>query len=380
MTERNAVVVGGGIGGLATALALLDRGWQVEVLERAPRLTEVGAGLSLWPNALRALSALGLDDRIRGQALSESRTGFRTSGGRWLSKMDSTAQDGGHGPAVMVHRPALLSALADALPGGVLRTGVQVHHVAPDGRITHSAGSSTADLVVGADGIRSVVRQALWPDAPGPRYAGYTACRMLTRPVHVDDGGESLGRGERFGYAPLADGRVYCFATLTAPESGPLIGLNELRRRFGRWHDPIPALLEATDEQALLHHDIYELPPLRSYVSGRVALVGDAAHAMTPDLGQGACQALEDAVVLADCASSSSSSDGLLAYDLQRRPRTQHIARRARQIGRVAQRSSRGSALLRDALLRAAPTSSFQKSLEPIIAWTPPQHSDRPSR
>ncbi|MFF7445567.1 MULTISPECIES: FAD-dependent monooxygenase [unclassified Streptomyces] len=377
MTERKATVVGAGIGGLATALALLNRGWQVEVLERAPRLTEVGAGLSLWPNALRALTALGLEGRIRAQALSESRTGLRTSGGRWLSRMDAIDRQSRHGTAVMIHRAALLDTLADALPTGVLRTGVEVCHADPDGRVVHSEGSSTADLVVGADGIRSAVRRALWPDAPGPRYAGYTTCRWLTRPVDVDDGGESWGRGERFGYASLPDRQVYCFATVTAPENSPRIGLDELRRRFGGWHDPIPALLAATDEDAVLHHDIHELPPLRSYVSGRVALVGDAAHAMTPNLGQGACQALEDAVVLADCAAAR---DGLLVYDMQRRSRTQSVARRSRLVGRMAQCSSRGTVALRDRLLRAAPADSFQKSLEPIMAWYPPPYRGGPAR
>ncbi|MGV9453813.1 FAD-dependent oxidoreductase [Streptomyces sp. NPDC003635] len=377
MTVRKAIVVGGGIGGLSTALALLNRGWHVEVLERAPRLAEVGAGLSLWPNALRALAALGLDDRIRAQALSESGTGIRTSGGRWLSRVDVTDPHNQQGPAVMIHRASLLSVLADALPAGVIRTGVEVGHVAPDGRVAHTEGSSAADLVVGADGIRSAVREALWPGAPRPRYSGYTTCRMVTRPVAVDGGGESWGRGRRFGYAPLPDGRVYAFATLNAPENGPRIGLAELRRRFGDWHDPIPALLDATDEHAVLHHDIHELPPLRSYVTGRVALVGDAAHAMTPNLGQGACQALEDAVVLADCATAR---DGLLVYDMQRRPRTQRIARRSRQIGRMAQTSSRSAVALRDGLLRAAPARALQRSMEPVLGWYPPPHRHHPSR
>ena len=115
---------------------------------------------------------------------------------------------------------------------------------------------------------------------------------------------ETWGSGERFGYSTLPDGRVYCYATANAAEgavdggTGGQGGLEELRERFGSWHDPIPALLEAADPDAVLRLDIYELPPLRSYAKGNVVLVGDAAHAMTPDLGQGGCQALEDAVVL----------------------------------------------------------------------------------
>jgi len=140
--------------------------------------------------------------------------------------------------------------------------------------VRHSGGESQADLVVGADGLRSVVRSSVWPDAPAPQYAGYTSWRMITPPVRVGESCESWGRGERFGYARLPDGRVYCYAAANAPEGGSGDGLAGLRRRFGGWHDPIPALLEAADPDAVLHHDLYELPPLEAYASGRVALVG----------------------------------------------------------------------------------------------------------
>ena len=151
----------------------------------------------------------------------------------------------------------------------------------------------------------------------------------VSPPVPVGETVESWGAGERFGYVPLADGRVYCFATANAPEGADGGGLAGLRRRFGGWHDPIPALLAAADPGAVLHDDLYELPPLAAYASGKVALVGDAAHAMTPNLGQGAGQALEDAVVLAKTVDGPS---GLDAYDRLRRPRTQKIAL---QIGRA---------------------------------------------
>ncbi|MFF5477734.1 FAD-dependent monooxygenase [Streptomyces sp. NPDC012935] len=368
MEERKAIVVGGGIGGLATALALTSKGWTVEVLERAPELREVGAGLSLWPNALRALGALGVGDRVRAQAMSESATGIRDDRGRWLSRLDTAEMARRHGTAAMIHRADLLALLAQALPSGVLRTGVEVTGVLPDGSVAHSAGLSSAQLVVGADGIRSAVRNSVWPGAAAPRYAGYATWRAVTGPITIEGSGESWGRGARFGYAALPDGRAYCYAAATAEEGAPLWGLDELRRRFGSWHDPIPALLNATSPDAVLRHDIYELPPLPTFVRGRVALVGDAAHAMTPNLGQGACQALEDAVVLAACMEHP---DGLHAYDAQRRPRTQMITRRAHQVGLMGQWSSRAAVTLRNAALRALPGSSFQKSLDPVLAWQP---------
>ncbi|TDD38944.1 FAD-dependent monooxygenase [Saccharopolyspora elongata] len=154
------------------------------------------------------------------------------------------------------------------------------------------------DLVVGADGIGSTTRRSIWGPQPAPRYAGYSTWRMIVATRPVGEAAETWGRGERFGYSPLPDGRTYCYAMVNAPQSRGG-GLTELRERFRDWHTPIPALLDGAQEADVLHHDTYELPDLDTYVAGKVALLGDAAHAMTPNLGQGACLALEDAVVLA---------------------------------------------------------------------------------
>jgi 2-polyprenyl-6-methoxyphenol hydroxylase-like FAD-dependent oxidoreductase len=363
-----AVIAGGGIGGLACALALARRGWEIEVLERAAAFTEVGAGLSLWPNGLRALDALGVGDQVRERALLAGQAGIRDTSGRWLSRTDSAALERRFGPVAMIHRADLLAVLHAAVPEGSLRHGVRVKQVSSDGTVAHCGGESRADLIVGADGLRSVVRASVWPDAPPPRYAGYTAWRMVTPPVQVDGSSESWGAGERFGYAPLPDGRVYCFAVANAPEGTPGEGIAGLRDRFGGWHSPIPALLDAAAQSAVLHDDLYELPPLTTYATGQVVLVGDAAHAMTPNLGQGACQALEDAVVL---AASLHGQGGLAGYDRLRRRRTQMIALRAHRIGAAAQWQSPVAVSLRNTALRLLPASSFARSLAPVLDWTP---------
>jgi 2-polyprenyl-6-methoxyphenol hydroxylase-like FAD-dependent oxidoreductase len=361
-----AIIVGGGIAGLASALALTPRGWHVEVLERAPEFTEVGAGLSLWPNALRALDALGVGEPVRGRAALEGAAGIQDAAGTWLSRADTAELDRRYGPTAMIHRADLLALLRAAVPDEALRPGTTVSAVRPDGTVLHYGGESRADLVVGADGMRSVTRRSVWPEAPAPRYAGYTSWRMVTPPVPVTETSESWGRGERFGYAPLQDGRIYCYATANAPEGASDDGLAGLVRRFGGWHDPIPALLDATDPGAVLHHDLYELRPLEAYTSGRVVLTGDAAHAMTPNLGQGACQALEDAVVLGDVLAGG---DGLAAYDRQRRSRTQMITRRSRRVGAAAQWASPAAVTLRNTALRLLPSSSVARSLAPVLDW-----------
>ncbi|MEV5573409.1 FAD-dependent monooxygenase [Spirillospora sp. NPDC052269] len=376
--HRTAIVAGGGIGGLAAALALSARGWRVRVLEQAGAFGDAGSGLSLWPNGLRALDVLGVGEQVRAQALSETQAGIKDASGRWLSVTDTAEMERRYGTVVMIHRAALLDLLREALPSGVLETGTTVTSI--DAGTGHVRVNDTleADLLVGADGIRSTVRRTLWPDAPDPRYAGCTAWRTIVDADSSGSGGEYWGRGELVGVAPLPDGRTYLFAVASVPAGGrsPDTELAELRRRFAHWHAPIPALLDAADENAVLRHDIHDLPPLRTFVSGRVALLGDSAHAMTPNLGQGANQALEDAVTLAALLDVHPSvPEALTAYDRARRPRTQMIAERSRLVGTIARLSWPPARAVRDRVMRVTPPSRMLAALAPVVAWLPPDVS-----
>ncbi|HEX6359058.1 FAD-dependent monooxygenase [Actinophytocola sp.] len=381
MAERTAVVVGGGIGGLAAAVALHRRGWGVAVLERAGEFAEVGAGLSLWPNAMRALAALDLAERVRVLGAVETAGGVRGRTGRWLSKMDNAEIVGRHGwPLLVVHRADLVRTLVGALPAESLRPGCEVHAMHPDGEavvVEHRDGILRADLVVGADGVRSAMRRQWWPHAKGPRYVGYTGWRMITEPLADlrPEGAVIWGRGERIGFTSLPGGRFYCFATATVPEDAASDDGEHaaVRRRFGDWPDPIPTLLAAVPEDAVLRHDVYDLPPLPTYVRDRMALLGDAAHAMDPILGQGACQALEDAVTLAACLDETPNLGAALAhYDRLRRPRTQAIVRRAARLGTVAQWSWPPAVLLRDLAATLTPATATLRSMASVLGWVPP--------
>jgi 2-polyprenyl-6-methoxyphenol hydroxylase-like FAD-dependent oxidoreductase len=389
MVERVAVVVGGGIGGLAAAVALHRRGWRVTVLERAGDFTEVGAGLSLWPNAMSALAALGLAERVRALGAVETAGGVRSRRGRWLSRMDNAEIARRHGrPLVVVHRADLVRALVEALPAESLRPASEVRTVRPDGEavmVGHRGGSLRAELVVGADGVGSELRRLLWPSAKEPRYAGCTTWRMITEPLADlrTDGAVFWGRGERIGFTTLPAGRFYCFAAAAVPADGAGIDGEHaaVRRRFGDWPDPIPALLAAVPDDGVLRHDVYDLPPLPTYVCGRTVLVGDAAHAMDPILGQGACQALEDAVTLAACLGATPNVGAALAhYDCLRRPRTQAIARRSSRLGTVAQWSWPPAVTIRDLVARLTPAAATLRSMAPLLGWTstlPPQRVGR---
>ncbi|XVQ84327.1 FAD-dependent monooxygenase [Microbispora siamensis] len=376
----HAVVIGAGIGGLTAALALAREDWSVTVLEQATSIEPVGAGLAVAPNALRALDVIGVGDEVRRLAAIQGLSGIRVPDGRWLSR--TTAEDAAarYGdPIVLLTRSALVGILAGRLPQGALRLNTRVASVDPaTGRVTvPGAETIEADLVVAADGIRSRTRSALFPGHPAPVYAGVTSWRAVVPLPGVTGASETWGRGLVFGVMPLAGGQVYCYATAKA--SAGLRAADErdeLLRLFGRWHDPIPALLDAADPAAVLRHDIHCLDaPLPAFHAGRVALLGDAAHPMTPNLGQGACQAMEDAVVLADRVSpGKGQSAGLAAYSRERLARTTLIVRRSRAIGRLTRWSNPLAVALRDGAMRAAgrlgPGVALRQG-DQVFVWSP---------
>jgi 2-polyprenyl-6-methoxyphenol hydroxylase-like FAD-dependent oxidoreductase len=248
-------------------------------------------------------------------------------------------------------------------------------------RVATTAGELDADLVVAADGIGSASRSALFPGHPGLRYAGFTTWRLLTGPVTGQvPMAESWGRGTVFGVMPLADGRVYCYAAAPA-DPGARAGdeLAELVRLFGRWHEPIPGLLAITRPQDVLRHDVAELAaPLPSFHRGRVALLGDAAHPMTPNLGQGACQALEDAAVISRLAAGTEPDavGGMLArYTAARLPRTTDVVRWSRRAATMTTWVWPPAVAFRNTVARLtgrlAPGAAL-RGLAAIYGWQPP--------
>jgi 2-polyprenyl-6-methoxyphenol hydroxylase-like FAD-dependent oxidoreductase len=390
MVGRRAVVVGAGIGGLTAAVALRRRGWDVTIAERAPALEPVGAGLGLGPNALHALDAIGLGDDVRRFSAVQGHGGLRRSGGGWLVRTDLGAVATRFGdPQLVALRADVVGLLAGSLPAGVLRTGVTVTGVdAGDAerraRVATSDGDLDADLVVAADGIGSRIRATLFPDHPGPRYSGFTTWRFVSPALPEGaarpEPAETWGRGEVFGVLPLVSGEVYCYASAPAPR-----GLRhddeaaELKRRFGRWHDPIPDLIGAISPDRVLHDDVYWIAePLPAYHRGRVAILGDAAHAMTPHLGQGACQAIEDAVVLASVAGPGTPAEtapDLAAYTTARLPRTRMVANGSYRATRLSGMTSPAAIALRNTGIRLvgrlAP-SLMLRQMDPLASWTPP--------
>ncbi|MGH3467570.1 MAG: FAD-dependent monooxygenase, partial [Thermocrispum sp.] len=320
-------------------------------------------------------------ERVRAAGIFEGAAALRDHRGRALTQSSVGERQGPE--LIMLHRSDLLRILHDAVPPGDLRPGVTVESVDADGLVRHSAGEERVDLVVGADGVRSTVRPAVDPHAAGPRYTGWTVWRLvLERPADVPrEGHETWARGGLFGMAPMGGDRLYCYAVAFEPEGGGRPGqeLADVRLATAGWPEPVPRVLAAARPDQVIRNDLYDLPPLRSYVRGRLALLGDAAHAMTPNLGQGANQALEDAVTLAalvpDGSNDPDGSDvpaALREYDRLRRPRTQRIAARSRAAGRLAMAQRQPFTTLRNLLARATPASVMVRSLAKIADWQPP--------
>lgn len=373
------LIAGAGIGGLTAANALRRLGFETEIFERAPALEPVGAGILLQSNAGRMLDHLGLLDAVRAVGWPFSEGDIRRADGRRLGCISGELL---HSPSAMVgiHRADLQRILLQ--DAGPVHLGLAVESAEQDQdsvQVTLSDGSTRRGaLIIGADGIHSAVRRQLHGDHD-PVYAGYTCWRGLC-PADPDlyDGFtmfEAWGRGNRFGVLRIAEDRVYWFAVQNAPAGtvgDPSSRKDEVQRLFAGYAEPVPGLIESTPADAILHHDLVDRAPIKAWGHGRITLLGDAAHPMTPNMGQGAGQSIEDGLVLArHLKSAPDLVTGLRRYEKARRDRANGFVTRSRAMGRLGQLESPVLCALRNTLLGLTPDWVTRRQMRRILEPTP---------
>jgi 2-polyprenyl-6-methoxyphenol hydroxylase-like FAD-dependent oxidoreductase len=378
MSER-VVIVGGGIGGLALAIALRRRGIEAPVYEAAPELRAVGAGISLQPNALQVLDRLGVAERVAAEGGDLARAELRDvrAGVLLAADMRDAARRFGWG-TLAIHRGRLQQVLLASLPAGSVHLGRECRDVVSgDGcaRVRFADGGEVeADVVVGADGAHSPVREAV---ASGTRlrYSGQSSYRAVLRfglPPELEGvAWEVWGPGCRFGFSGIGHGEVYWYATLDAPAGDRDASAAETRRRLDAMAAPFPApvpeLIAATDAERVIRTDMYDLPALPAWHRGRVVLLGDAAHATTPNLGQGGAQAIEDAYVLAEqLAAHPRPQDAFAAYRRIREPKARMVVDTSRRLGRLVHLTNPLARALRNAAMRLTPAGVARKQMEAL--------------
>ncbi len=363
--SSNAIIIGGGPGGLAAAIALERAGFETTVYERASDARDTGSGLTLWPNAMKALAILGVAEAVRSIGLPTEGIAMRTWRGESLfdvtppDRLESAPDLSG----IALRRADLIDALSQSLGKNRVKFGARfAGYSQDDQRVTASfedGSQASGAVLIGADGIRSATRTQMLGKMK-LRYAGFTVWRGIANfKLDLSVGVTTMGRGAQFGLFPLRNDSVYWFASMNAPEgeqdppAGPRRRLLEF---FGGWHKPIKEVIEATDQSCIIRTDIYDHAPFSRWSDGRVTLLGDAAHPATPTLGQGACQAIEDAVVLAACLSAEpDTATALKTYEGRRMSRTGEITTQSRRIGQMGQWKNPLACWFRNMMIKSIP-------------------------
>lgn len=365
-------IIGAGIGGLTTALTLKQQGFAVAVFESAAELKPVGAGIILASNAMQVLKKLGLAEKLelRGTAISTLKitdAQLQPLSVASLTNFEAQYQV----KSLAIHRGELQRVLAqDIGPENIhlakrlvtIEKGVLCHLTFEDGTTVR------AQHVIGADGIKSVVRNQVFGENPirkANQWCWRGICGIDLPARYHHELNEAWGQGERFGFVPLGPGRVYWYAlstTKTAPDA-------DLRQLFRDFHPDILRIIAATPAGQIVGAEITDLEPLKTWQAGNVCLLGDAAHATTPNLGQGAGQAIEDAYVLGLCLKRQPEMpQAFRQYEQLRRKKATAVVNSSWQIGQLAHIDNRAGAWCRNQVLKRMPKSLNRKQMKMLFS------------
>ncbi|GAB3182726.1 FAD-dependent monooxygenase [Telluribacter humicola] len=364
---KKIAIIGGGIGGLTAAITLKNKGFTCDVYERSPVFEEVGAAISVWPNALRVFRKLQILDDVLENCGEIKEAYIKTSTGKVLARTQPVYDL----PAVCTHRADLLAALLKQLPPENLHPGHELSDF-----YTHADGSAhlkftngkevDADLVIGADGIHSALRKKIKGDEV-PLFRGYNLWRGIAKlPLEQGYASESLGRGNRVGIVPIRDGLFGWWATANETQGlsdEPESTHEKLKRIFSTWHDPIPQLFDNTP--AIIKNSLIDRAPTGGWSTANPVLLGDAAHPTTPNLGQGACMAIEGAYLLTESLYKYGISDrALKIYEQAHFQRTKEITNNSLMLGWLGQLQNPLAANLRNLFFYVQPDKVSMQILD----------------
>ena len=361
--KRTALIVGAGIGGLAAAIALRQTDWNVRLFERAATPQELGFGLGVAPNAIAALRRLGVADVVLARGHAPTRGELRRMDGTVVKRAEVPPAEVLGGPMIVALRPALHGALLEAVGPDAITFGSKVSGFTADGdRVvvrTASGGTAEGDLLIGADGVGSVIRRALHPLEPPPRSCGLIGVRGVSRAAqHLGElsGVMYLGPGLESALARAGDTGLYWYLSL-AREIVPSDTRDPaaiLAHMSPRMDATFRAVTSSTEE--LRCDELVDRDPLPRWGKGIVTLLGDAAHPLLPHTGQGAAQAIVDAVALGQVLGEGANvADALQAYERERRPRTAVLVAQGRRMARVMRTTNPIACGLREVAIRLVP-------------------------
>lgn len=373
--KEHIAIIGGGIGGLSTAIALQKMGYSVTLYEKHHESVEIGSGINLGANAVVSLDYLGVGEKIREVGIEENSCLILSDKGKELTNLNYN----GHSKAnyTFLLRAELVRILSEALQPDTIVFKKRLKDFKQDKhQVTlyfEDGTSAKADYLIASDGIYSSVRNKLLPNKK-LRFAGYSCWRGVAEkcPDYIERKfTETWGPKGRVGIIPLTNNRIYWYALKNCSEADDELkhwDINDIVYNFISYHTPIPNILERTDKSQLFFRKIYDLDPIYQYAFDRILLLGDAAHATTPNMGQGACQAIEDALYLALSLKNSQSIQlAFQDYEKQRLARTRKVVQDSWMLGKMAQIDIPLICSIRNKVIELAPNKIHHKKLKEIF-------------
>lgn len=373
---KQITIIGGGIAGLTTAIALNKKGFKTQIFESAAEIKAVGAGLGLGANAIMAFDRLDIKDEVIQQGRILPSFSIYDQKKKLITRTDSKKTSAKYGvDNFVIHRAELHKLLLSKIDKQTIHTNKKVKTIHQKESLVvvefQDGTTHETEFIIAADGINSAVRSSLLPDVE-PRYSEYTCWRAVldNTKLNLEESSETWGIRGRFGAVPLANNKIYWFATINSSRNNPDFKnfcAKDILNHFQEYHEPIPSILKETKDENLLWNDIIDLKPIHQFAFNNILLIGDAAHATTPNLGQGACQAIEDAVVLAsELSQTTDVRQAFRNFEKRRIDRTHYIVNTSWKIGKATQIENKLLAGLRNFVFRITPSSVSEKQLDKL--------------